>query len=240
MPTSGQADARGGVGGGAQDGKFAQRSVDEGRGHVRLVEQRGGDMEIARAASRPGRSVDEGQGGGVVWVVAGALVEGETSALDAAAFTLQFRCPALVAACILPRACGAVAGLVDEFYMPPAEAIAVAGAGSQAGATPLGETGLEMIEAAFRVALSTYTALVGAGVRREVAQVVLPLATYAEFTETLTARQLLDVFGGGHVPPAAEPYRTALLETFRERLPLTADAAEQSGYLVVGHGQGTG
>ena len=101
------------------------------------------------------------------------------------------------------------------------------------------ETTVSAMKEAYRVAYQSYKKMLEAGVAREVARAVLPVATYSSMYVTMNARALMNFLSlrtsreGSHFPsyPQREIEMVAekMEEHFKQLMPLTYDAFEKSG-----------
>jgi thymidylate synthase (FAD) len=92
---------------------------------------------------------------------------------------------------------------------------------------------------AYRIAYESYKKMLDAGVAREVARAVLPVATYSSMYVTMNARALMNFLSlrtsreGSHFPsyPQREIEMVAekMEEHFKKLMPLTYEAFEKSG-----------
>ena len=100
-------------------------------------------------------------------------------------------------------------------------------------------TTVEAMKDAYRVAYESYQKMLDAGVAREVARAVLPVATYSSMYVTMNARALMNFLSlrtsreGSHFPsyPQREIEMVAekMEEHFKKLMPLTYEAFEKSG-----------
>jgi len=100
-------------------------------------------------------------------------------------------------------------------------------------------TTVEAMKDAYRVAYESYQKMLDAGVAREVARAVLPVATYSSMYVTMNARALMNFLSlrttreGSHFPsyPQREIEMVAekMEEHFKKLMPMTYEAFEKSG-----------
>jgi thymidylate synthase (FAD) len=91
----------------------------------------------------------------------------------------------------------------------------------------LAKNAQSLIEMAIKDAFNVYYALLEAGVAREQARIVLPLATYTQFYWTVNARSLmnfLNLRADSHAQFEMQMYAIAIGQIFKEKLPITYDA----------------
>ncbi|MHB8059705.1 MAG: FAD-dependent thymidylate synthase, partial [Gaiellaceae bacterium] len=125
----------------------------------------------------------------------------------------------------------------DEFYLPALEdvrrQVGKPGAYSFETIEPeLAEKVRGEMEKTSLVAYATYNSLVEAGVARELARTVLPVAAYTEFYWTVNARSLMNFLSLRNAEAAQREirrYAEAIEISFAERMPLTHAAFVAAG-----------
>jgi thymidylate synthase (FAD) len=134
--------------------------------------------------------------------------------------------------------------LKPVFYIPNAERnlIQIGKTGAYEfvpGTTEQFQTTVEAMKSAYTVAYDSYKTMLDAGIAREVARAVLPVATYSSMYVTMNARALMNFLSlrtsreGSHFPsyPQREIEMVAekMEAEFAKLMPLTYQAFEKSG-----------
>ena len=125
----------------------------------------------------------------------------------------------------------------DEFYVPAAEdvrqQVGKPGAYSFEPVEPaLAESARKEIETVCEEAYAAYYRLVEAGVARELARAVLPVAAYTEFYWTVNARSLMNFLSLRNAETAQREirrYAETIESLFAERMPITHAAFISAG-----------
>ena len=125
----------------------------------------------------------------------------------------------------------------DDFYLPAAEdvrqQVGKPGAYTFEPVEPeLAESARAEIETACEAAYATYHRLIEAGVARELARAVLPVAAYTEFYWTVNARSLMNFLSLRNAETAQREirrYAEAVERLFAERMPITHAAFVAAG-----------
>ncbi|MGC9974700.1 MAG: FAD-dependent thymidylate synthase [Gaiellaceae bacterium] len=125
----------------------------------------------------------------------------------------------------------------DDFYLPAAEdmrrQVGKPGAYCFETVEPeLAERARAEIEKTNGAAYSTYRRLIEAGIARELARTVLPVAAYTEFFWTTNARSLMNFLSLRNAEAAQREirrYAEAIESLFAERMPLTHAAFVSAG-----------
>lgn len=125
----------------------------------------------------------------------------------------------------------------DEFYLPAAEdvrrQVGKPGAYSFDSVEPgLAESARREIETVCENAYAAYHRLVEAGVARELARTVLPVAAYTEFFWTVNARSLMNFLSLRNAETAQREicrYAEVIESLFAERMPITHAAFLAAG-----------
>lgn len=84
---------------------------------------------------------------------------------------------------------------------------------------------------AYNEAYDSYTELLENNVAKEMARMVLPLATYTQFYFTINARSLMNFLGlrsGSDAQWEIQQYANAMIDMFKEKMPLTYAAWEDN------------
>jgi len=125
----------------------------------------------------------------------------------------------------------------DEFYLPALDDVRqqVGKPGSysfEAVEPELAEKARGEMEKANKAAYATYNSLIEAGIARELARTVLPVAAYTEFYWTVNARALMNFLSLRNAETAQREirrYAEVLEGLFAERMPLTHAAFVAAG-----------
>jgi thymidylate synthase (FAD) len=125
----------------------------------------------------------------------------------------------------------------DEFYLPALEdvrrQVGRPGAYSFEAVEPeLAEKVRSEMEKTNRAAYATYNSLIEAGIARELARTVLPVAAYTEFYWTVNARALMNFLSLRNAEAAQREirrYAEVIEGVFAERMPLTHAAFVAAG-----------
>lgn len=125
----------------------------------------------------------------------------------------------------------------DEFYLPALEdvrqQVGKPGSYSFEPVEPeLAEKARSEMEKTNMAAYATYQSLVDAGIARELARTVLPVAAYTEFFWTVNARALMNFLSLRNAETAQREircYAEVLEDLFAERMPLTHAAFVAAG-----------
>ena len=128
----------------------------------------------------------------------------------------------------------------DEFYVPAAEdvrqQVGKPGAYSFEPVEPaLAESARKEIETVCEEAYAAYYRLVEAGVARELARAVLPVAAYTEFYWTVNARSLMNFLSLRNAETAQREirrYAETIESLFAERMPITHAAFISAGRIA--------
>jgi thymidylate synthase (FAD) len=154
-------------------------------------------------------------------------------------FRFHIRCPIFVAREWFRHRIGSFnefsmryAKATDDFYVPAPEDVRTQvgkpGAYTFETVEPeLAESTRETFEAVYRTAYAAYEELVEAGVAREVARCVLPVAAYTEFFWTVNARALMNFVSLRAAETAQREirrYAEAVESFLAERMPVTYEA----------------
>ncbi len=184
-------------------------------GRIRPVERMGGDPAVVRAARRCWRSVSKGRASDEQLLLH-LLRHNHGTPFEHAVFTFDVKCPLFVARQwfrhriasyneVSLRYCVAE----KEYYVPE----------------DLDESAREAYDRTIRESFRVYEEMISAGVRKEIARAVLPLALYTEFYWTVNVRSLMNFLELRLAPGAQREiraYAEALLEILSDTMPVTA------------------
>jgi thymidylate synthase (FAD) len=209
-------------------------------GHVRLVESMGSDLSIVRNARvsydaewRTGE--DEGKD---AKLIAYLWKNRHTSPFEAVQFTFDIKCPIFVArqwhrhrTWAYNEVSARYAELPAEFYVPTLDKITTQATGNKQMRTdeqhPYAASWQEFIARNCKCAFDAYKAMLDAGVPRELARSVLPLATYTHFFATVDLRNLFHFMSlrlHAHAQYEIRVYAEALLELITPAVPIAVAA----------------
>ncbi len=189
-------------------------------GYVALVDSMGGDKAVIEGARRCYMSEPQGESADSK-LIRHLITKDHGTPFEHAYFRFDVKCPIFVARQWIRHRIGTYNEMSlryclakRDFYIP--EDLS-------------GET-LEKYKKTINDAFDAYEAIVASGVKREQARGVLPLSLYTLYYWTVNARSLMN-FLKLRLDKAAQPeireYAKALLEIFRETMPVTAKAFEE-------------
>jgi len=184
-------------------------------GHVKLVERMGGDRAVVRAARRCWRSIGE-DGASDERLLLHLLRHNHGTPFEHAVYTFDVKCPLFVARQwfrhrissyneVSLRYCVAE----KEYYVPD----------------DVNEATRLTYDRTIRESFRVYDEMLSAGVRKEIARAVLPLALYTEFYWTVNVRSLMNFLDLRLAPGAQREiryYAQAILEILTSTMPVTA------------------
>jgi thymidylate synthase (FAD) len=204
------------------------------RGFVRLVDFMGGDEAVVQAAR-----VSTGQGSKGLErdraLIDYLMSHRHETPFEHSVFKFHIRCPIFVARqwfrhrmASYNEISGRYTELRDEFHLPATLRTQVSKDYQYAPlpaetAAPLIERIAKHYDDSYRL----YQELLGAGVAREQARIVLPLAIYTEFYWTVNARSLMNFLSlraEAHAQEEIRAYAQVILQIFREKMPWTYEA----------------
>ncbi|MDZ7373056.1 MAG: FAD-dependent thymidylate synthase [candidate division KSB1 bacterium] len=204
------------------------------RGFVRLVDFMGGDEAVVQAAR-----VSTGQGSKGPErdraLIDYLLSHRHETPFEHSVFKFHVRCPIFVARqwfrhrmASYNEVSGRYTELKDEFHLPSVLRTQVS---KDYRYEPLPEEKvaplLRKISEHYESSYRLYQELLEAGVAREQARIVLPLALYTEFYWTVNARSLMNFLSlraEAHAQEEIRAYANAILEIFRQKMPWTYEA----------------
>lgn len=190
------------------------------RGIVRLVAFMGGDARVGESARIC--TMTDGTGESDAKLARHLIRMGHGTPFEHSVFTFYVKCPIFVARQWFRHRIGSYNEMsmrycvADREYYVPRD---LEGEGWEADR--------ERYVASMEEAFDAYEAMQTAGLRREVARGVLPVAVYTQFFWTVNARSLMN-FLDLRLDTAAQweirQYARALFTIFEERMPSTAEA----------------
>jgi len=214
------------------------------KGFVRLVDFMGGDLRAVQSARVTFGSASKGEERDRK-LIEYLLANAHFTPFEHCSFQLHVKCPIFVARQWMRHRWGSYnevsaryTEVKDEFYTPAEFRVQDAHnkQGSLAGAKLDQRRLLEDYAAAQEASFAAYRGLLEAGVAREMARMVLPVAQYTQFHWTVNARSLfnfLSLRADAHAQREIRDYAEALIKIFRAKMPWTWEAFEKL-YLVKG------
>ena len=190
-------------------------------GYVALVDSMGGDKAVIEGARRCYMSEPQGEEADAK-LIRYLISKDHGTPFEHAYFRFDVKCPIFVARQWIRHRIGTYNEMSlryclakRDFYTPE----------------NLAGEALVKYKKTINDAFDTYEAIVVSGIKREQARGVLPLSLYTLYYWTVNARSLMN-FLKLRLDKAAQPeireYAKALLEIFRETMPVTAKAFEGS------------
>lgn len=220
-------------------------------GEVTLVESMGGDAAVVAAArvSHGVRYENASKGEAADAKLIKYLMNlGHGSPFEHTVFTFHIKAPLFITRELMRHRIGSFneissryAELKEEYYMPevwrqasPDNKQSSVVPDNQQKWEPIGgeKTIDKMYEGTVKDAFEIYHWLLEWGVAREMARMVLPVATYTEFYWTVNARSLMNFLMLRTAPGAQwemQQYAKVILDIFTEKMPLTAAAFAAAG-----------
>lgn len=207
-------------------------------GYVRLIDSMGGDLSIVRAARVSHKAdwragADAGRDERLIQYLA---AHEHMTPFEAVVITLEIKCPLAIARQFhrhrtqsINEVSARYAEVDREYYCPSPEMIGTSG-GPNKQVRLLGEPdprSAEVIRAACDAAFDRYKFLLAEGCSREIARLVLPLATYTRYFTTMNLRNLAHFIKLRTEEGAqweAQEYGNAMLAIAREVAPLAVEA----------------
>ncbi len=205
------------------------------KGFVKLVEFMGGDQRAVDSARVSFGSVSKGteQDRKLLEYL---LANGHLSPFEHSVFQFHIKCPIFVARQWMRHRIASYneisaryTEVKEEFYYP--EAFRVQDKMNRQGSVRSGaleqEKLLAIYDKTIKASFAAYGELLEAGVAREMARMVLPVAQYTQFHWTINARSLLNFINlraDAHAQYEIRQYADAITEIFRSKMPWTWEA----------------
>lgn len=189
-------------------------------GYVALVDSMGMDKAVIEAARRCYMSEPQGEESDAK-LIRHLISKDHGTPFEHAYFRFDVKCPIFVARQWIRHRIGTYNEMSLRYCLAKRDYY-----------TPSSLTGeaLEKYVKSVNNAFDAYEALVASGTKREQARGVLPLSIYTLYYWTVNARSLMN-FMKLRLDKAAQPeireYAKALLEIFKEKMPVTAKAFEE-------------
>lgn len=205
------------------------------KGFVKLVEFMGGDRRAVDSARVSFGSVSKGEAQDRK-LIEYLLANGHLSPFEHSVFQFHVKCPIFVARQWMRHRIASYneisaryTEVQDEFYYP--EAFRVQDKINRQGSVRSGaleqEKLLAVYDKAVKASYAAYGELLEAGVAREMARMVLPVAQYTQFHWTINARSLLNFISlraDAHAQYEIRQYAEAITGIFRAKMPWTWEA----------------
>lgn len=194
------------------------------KGFVKLIDSMGTDISIVRAAriSHGKEPIDEERDRRLLEHL---LKSGHESPFEHVVFTFHIKCPIFVARqwmrhriASYNELSGRYTQFTDEFYSPDFE---------KRFAKEQSEQARQIIEQAYENSYRCYMQLLQMGLQREIARLVLPLATYTQFIWTVNARSLMNFLSlraDSHAQWEMQQFAIAVARIFKQLCPWTYEA----------------
>lgn len=203
-------------------------------GFVKLVDFMGGDQRAVDSArvSFGGESKGAERDRKLLEYL---MANGHLSPFEHSVFQFHIKCPIFVARQWLRHRIASYneisaryTEVKDEFYTPAAFRVQdrVNRQGSVTGALDNAKL-LKIYDASIKASYKAYSELIEAGVAREMARAVLPVAQYTQFHWSVNARSLLNFLQlrlDGHAQYEIRVYAEAIREIFGAKMPWTWEA----------------
>ncbi|MFA6356974.1 MAG: FAD-dependent thymidylate synthase [Candidatus Omnitrophota bacterium] len=189
-------------------------------GYVALVDSMGGDKAVIEGARRCYMSEPQGESADSK-LIRHLIIKDHGTPFEHAYFRFDVKCPIFVARQWIRHRIGTYNEMSlryclakRDFYTPE----------------DLSGEALLKYKRSINDAFDAYESMVSSGIKREQARGVLPLSIYTLFYWTVNARSLMN-FLKQRLDKSAQPeireYAKALLQIFRETMPVTAKAFEE-------------
>lgn len=194
------------------------------KGFVKLIDNMGNDISVVRAAriSHGKEPIDEQRDKKLLEHL---MKSGHESPFEHIVFTFHVKCPIFVARqwmrhriASYNELSGRYTELHDEFYLPDFEKRIDKGQSEKAR---------QIFEQAYEVSYQCYKQLLEVGFQREIARLVLPLATYTQFIWTVNGRSLMNFLSlraDSHAQWEMQQFAIAVARIFKQLCPWTYEA----------------
>ncbi len=200
------------------------------KGFVKLIDNMGNDISVVRAAriSHGKEPIDEQRDKKLLEHL---MKSGHESPFEHIVFTFHVKCPIFVARqwmrhriASYNELSGRYTEFNDEFYLPDF------GKRIDKGQS---EKARQIFEQAYEVSYQCYKQLLEVGFQREIARLVLPLATYTQFIWTVNGRSLMNFLSlraDSHAQWEMQQFAIAVARIFKQLCPWTYEAFLQHRY----------
>ncbi|MEJ5228473.1 MAG: FAD-dependent thymidylate synthase [Pseudothermotoga sp.] len=195
------------------------------KGFVRLVDSMGTDLSAVRAAriSHGREPIDEERDRRLLEHL---MKSGHESPFEHIVFTFHVKCPIFVARqwmrhriASYNELSGRYTELSDEFYIPDPE--------KRGNMNSNNRNTQQIFQEAYEASYEHYKKLLEMGFQRELARLVLPLATYTQFLWTINARSLMNFLSlraDSHAQWEMQQFAIAVARIFKRLCPWTFEA----------------
>ena len=208
-----------------------------GTGFVRLVNYMGNDLAVVRAARVSTGNETITLGDREVRLIKYLMKHRHTSPFEHVVFTFHVKAPIFTARQWMRHRTGSFnersarySEMEDDFFIPD-EFLTQSETNKQASGVPLSRRAQDeafyVFNSAYMHAYDAYRDLLGLGVSREEARMVLPVNLYTEFYWTVNLHNLLHFVGlrmTEHAQKNIREYAVAVFELAREAAPVSCDA----------------
>lgn len=218
---------------------------EDGLGFIEVVDFMGGDLQVVNSARISFAKQIAELGDGDRRLIDFLMRHRHGTPFESSCFTFHVKCPIVVAREWMRHRIGSfneVSGryveLEREFYVPPRDAVREQRGkpGAYTYERVADDTTAEgvrtMIQSAYDSCWATYRTLLGAGIAKEQARLVLPVGIYTQFYWTVNARSLMNFLSLRMAPNAMREIRDfarSAYKAFRFNMPETAEAFELNG-----------
>ncbi|HBA60585.1 MAG TPA: FAD-dependent thymidylate synthase [Elusimicrobia bacterium] len=208
------------------------------KGFVKLVDFMGGDQRAVDSARVSFGGVSKGAERDRK-LIEYLLANGHLSPFEHTVFQFHIKCPIFVARQWMRHRIASYnevsaryTEVKDEFYTPAAFRVQDKNnkQGSLAAAGLDNEKLLKIYDASIKASFDSYSQLLKAGVAREMARMVLPVAQFTQFHWSVNARSLLNFLTlrlHEHAQYEIRQYAAAIKDIFSAKMPWTWEAFEK-------------
>jgi len=205
------------------------------KGFVKLVDFMGGDLRALSSARVTFGSVSKGEEKDKMLLK--YLIENDHhTPFEHCTFQFHIKCPIFVARqwmrhrmCSYNEVSARYTEVKDEFYVP--QEFRVQDMNNKQGSLKSKDLDnaklLKIYNESIEASYTAYKKLLEAGVAREMARGLLPVAQYTQFYWTINARSLMNFIrlrADSHAQYEIRVYAEAIAEIFRQKMPWTYDA----------------
>ncbi|MGJ8453994.1 FAD-dependent thymidylate synthase [Pseudothermotoga sp. U03pept] len=195
------------------------------KGFVKLVDSMGTDLSAVRAAriSHGREPIDEERDKRLLEHL---MKSGHESPFEHIVFTFHVKCPVFVARqwmrhriASYNELSGRYTEMADEFYIPDLE--------KRGNMNSDNRSVQQIFEESYERSYEQYKKLLEMGFQRELARLVLPLATYTQFLWTINARSLMNFLSlraDSHAQWEMQQFAVAVARIFKQLCPWTFEA----------------
>jgi thymidylate synthase (FAD) len=204
-------------------------------GFVKLVDFMGGDLRALSSARVTFGSVSKGEEKDKM-LLKYLIENAHHTPFEHCVFQFHVKCPIFAARqwmrhriCSYNEVSARYTEVKDEFYTPSAFRVQDRNnkQGSLAGKDLDNAALLKIYDESIKACYAAYRKLLEAGVAREMARAVLPVAQYTQFYWTINARSLMNFItlrADGHAQYEIRVYAEAIARIFKQKMPWTYEA----------------